>query len=32
MTQGTATFIYAGPVCQPFPVPKVRVLSCVGTY
>jgi hypothetical protein len=31
-TLGTATFLYSGPVCQPFPVPAVNVGSCVGTF
>ncbi len=29
---GTATFLYAGPVCQPLPLPSVSVRACSGTY
>ncbi|HEV3191461.1 MAG TPA: hypothetical protein VGY54_13225, partial [Polyangiaceae bacterium] len=29
---GTATFVYSGPVCQPFPLASVSVRSCSGTY
>jgi hypothetical protein len=28
----TATFVYSGPVCQPFPTASVSVTACVGTY
>jgi len=28
----TATFVYSGPVCQPFPLASVNVRSCLGTY
>jgi len=31
-TVGTATFLYSGPVCQPFPYSQVTIESCVGTY
>ena len=31
-TNGTATFVYSGPVCQPFPVQSVNIHSCAGTY
>jgi hypothetical protein len=30
-TSGTVTFIYSGPVCQPFPLSAVSVRACVGT-
>lgn len=29
---GSATFVYSGPVCQPFPLGSISVLSCSGTY
>jgi hypothetical protein len=32
LTVSTATFVYSGPVCQPFPVPQVKVEACFGTY
>ena len=32
LTPGSVTFLYSGPVCQPFPVTQVNVESCVGTY
>jgi hypothetical protein len=28
---GTLTFVYSGPVCQPFPLPSIAVHTCVGT-
>jgi hypothetical protein len=28
----SATFVYSGAVCQPLPLPSVRVLACTGTY
>ena len=31
-TNGVVTFVYSGPVCQPFQVPKVSVHSCSGTF
>jgi hypothetical protein len=31
-TSGTATFVYSGPVCQPFPLASVVVRACAGTY
>jgi hypothetical protein len=31
-TSGTATFVYSGPVCQPFRLSTVTVYSCAGTY
>ena len=31
-TSGQVTFLYSGPVCQPFQVPKVAVHSCSGTF
>jgi hypothetical protein len=31
-SSGVATFIYSGPVCQPFSLPSVNVQSCSGTY
>jgi hypothetical protein len=31
-TKGTATFLYSGPVCRPFPFPSVAVESCAGTF
>jgi hypothetical protein len=31
MTTGTATFVYSGPVCRPFPMTSVPVWSCSGT-
>jgi hypothetical protein len=31
LTPGTVTFVYSGPVCQAFPLPKVNVEACVGT-
>jgi HYDIN/CFA65/VesB family protein len=31
-THATATFVYSGPVCQPFPAASVNVRACVGTY
>ncbi len=31
LTTGTVTFFYAGPVCQPFALPRVTVEGCVGT-
>jgi hypothetical protein len=30
-TKATATFLYTGPVCQPFAVPSVTVEGCTGT-
>jgi hypothetical protein len=32
LTPGTLTFVYSGPVCQPFPLPQVNVEACVGTF
>jgi hypothetical protein len=32
VTVGTATFIYSGAVCQPFPFPSVTVESCIGSF
>ncbi|HXX70447.1 MAG TPA: choice-of-anchor D domain-containing protein [Polyangiaceae bacterium] len=29
---GSATFVYSGPVCQPFALGSVSVRSCTGTY
>ncbi len=31
-SNATATFVYSGPVCQPFPLTSVSVRSCAGTY
>jgi hypothetical protein len=31
LTAGSATFLYSGPVCRPFPYPQVTIQSCVGT-
>ncbi len=31
-TAGSMTFLYSGPVCQPFSVSGVTVQSCVGTF
>ncbi len=31
-TSGSATFLYSGPVCRPFPLPQVNIQSCVGTF
>jgi hypothetical protein len=30
--QGTLTFVYSGPVCQPLPLASVNVHACTGTY
>jgi hypothetical protein len=30
-TKGSATFVYSGPVCQPFPSPSVVVEACAGS-
>jgi hypothetical protein len=32
VTVATATFVYSGPVCQAFAVPKVTVEACFGTF
>jgi hypothetical protein len=32
LTTGSVTFLYSGPVCQPFAYPQVNVESCVGSY
>jgi hypothetical protein len=32
LTSGSATFLYSGPVCRPFPFPQVAIQSCVGTF
>jgi hypothetical protein len=32
LTPGSVTFLYSGPVCQPFQFSQVNVESCVGTY
>jgi hypothetical protein len=32
LTSGSLNFVYAGPVCQPFPVTGVTVQSCSGTF
>ncbi len=32
LTSGSVTFLYSGPVCQPFPYSQVKIESCVGTY
>jgi hypothetical protein len=32
LTPGTVTFVYSGPVCQPFPFPQVNVEACAGTF
>ncbi len=32
LTSGSATFLYSGPVCRPFPVTQVNIQSCVGTF
>ncbi|HTB74924.1 MAG TPA: choice-of-anchor D domain-containing protein, partial [Polyangiaceae bacterium] len=32
LTSGSATFLYSGPVCRPFPVTQVSIQSCVGTF
>jgi hypothetical protein len=32
LTRGSATFLYSGPVCRPFPFPQVSIQSCVGTF
>jgi hypothetical protein len=31
-TAGSMTFLYSGPVCQPFSISGVTVQSCVGTF
>jgi hypothetical protein len=31
-TNGTATFVYSGPVCQPFTLSSINVHSCAGTF
>jgi hypothetical protein len=31
-TTATVTFLYSGPVCQPFQVPSISVHSCAGTF
>jgi hypothetical protein len=31
-TVSTATFVYSGPVCQPFPVSHVTIEACFGTF
>lgn len=31
-TEGTATFLYSGPVCQPFDLTSITVAACSGTY
>ena len=32
LTPGSVTFLYSGPVCQPFPVSSVSIQSCTGTF
>lgn len=32
LTSGSATFLYSGPVCRPFPFAQVSIQSCVGTF
>ncbi len=32
LTTGSVTFLYSGPVCQPFAITQVSIESCVGTY
>ncbi len=32
LTSGSATFLYSGPVCRPFPFTQVSIQSCVGTF
>jgi hypothetical protein len=32
LTSGSATFLYSGPVCRPFPFSQVSIQSCVGTF
>jgi hypothetical protein len=32
LTSGSATFLYSGPVCRPFPLSQVSIQSCVGTF
>jgi hypothetical protein len=30
LTSGSATFLYSGPVCRPFPLAQVSIQSCTG--
>jgi hypothetical protein len=32
LTTGSATFLYSGPVCRPFPLAQVSIESCVGSF
>ncbi len=32
VTIGAAVFVYSGPVCQPFPLSKVTIEACLGTF
>jgi hypothetical protein len=32
LTSGSVTFLYSGPVCQPFQFSQVSIQSCAGTY
>jgi hypothetical protein len=32
LTSGSATFLYSGPVCRPFPFAQVSIQSCAGTF
>ncbi len=32
LTSGSATFLYSGPVCRPFPFSQVSIQSCAGTF
>lgn len=32
VTVSTATFVYSGPVCQPFSLPQVTIEACYGTF
>jgi hypothetical protein len=32
LTSAIATFVYSGPVCQPFPVPLIELQACQGTF
>ncbi len=32
LTSAIVTFVYSGPVCQPFPVPLIEIQACQGTF
>jgi P pilus assembly chaperone PapD len=32
LTTGSATFLYSGPVCRPFPLAQVSIECCVGSF